>query len=94
MIESSDKVSQESIGEWVKKAINLLLEKQVSETVILSSYKINTVIRSFFGHEIKIDRIGRALARIAKQAKLKRIGTKIPKYELKLSKFRAFKLPD
>jgi hypothetical protein len=46
------------------------------------------------GVEFKIDRIGRALARIAKQNKLKKIATKIPKYEIKVSKFRGFVLPD
>lgn len=87
-------VDQEMIGDFVKKAINLLLAKQISETVILSSYKISTVLKNYFGVELKVDRIGRSLARLAKQNKLRRISTKIPKYELRLSKFRGFQLPD
>ena len=30
-------ISQETITEFVKKAVNLLLQKQISETMILSS---------------------------------------------------------
>jgi uncharacterized membrane protein YheB (UPF0754 family) len=91
---SSKDVSQETITDFVKKAVNLLLQKQISETMILSSYKINTVLKNYMGVEFKIDRIGRSLARLAKQNKLKRIPTKIPKYELRVSKFKGFQLPD
>jgi uncharacterized membrane protein YheB (UPF0754 family) len=93
-MEQLKEIDQEMIGDFVKKAITLLLSKQISETVILSSYKISTVLKNYFGVELKVDRIGRSLARLAKQNKLRRISTKIPKYELRLSKFRGFQLPD
>ena len=83
---------KDSLSDHVKQAINLLVNKQISETVVLSSYKINTILKTYFGKEYKIDRIGRALASIAKNKKLKRISTKIPKYELKVSKFKSFQL--
>lgn len=83
---------KDNLVDYVKKAINHLVNKQISETVVLSSYKINTILKTYFGREYKIDRIGRALASIAKAKKLKRISTKIPKYELKVSKFRSFQL--
>jgi hypothetical protein len=70
------------------------MQKQISETLILSSYKINTVLKTYMGVEFKIDKIGRALAKIAKQNKLKKIPTKIPKYEMRVTKFKGFVLPD
>lgn len=88
---TSDKsVSQETLAEFVKRAINLLMEGQVSETLILSSYKINTVLQQRFGKNYKVDRIGRALSRIAKQKELKKLSTRVPKYVLQKSKFEKF----
>jgi hypothetical protein len=91
---SSSKPTAETISTFVKQAIDMLVKKQVSETVILSSYKINTVLKNFFGREFKVDRIGRALARIAKNNKLKRISTRIPKYIVRTTKFKSLALPD
>lgn len=86
--------NNEALSVWIKRAINLLAEKQISETMVLSSYKINTVLKQYMGVEFKVDRVGRALAKIAKQNKLRKIPTKIPKYEVKVSKFKGFLLPD
>jgi uncharacterized membrane protein YheB (UPF0754 family) len=88
------RVSTEKISEFVKRAISMLIQNQVSDTLILSSYKINTVVKNHLGKDFKVERIGRCLAKIAKQNKLKRIHTKIPKYELRKSKFRGFQNPD
>ena len=86
--------SQETILEFVKRAINMLLDNQISDTLILSSHKINSILKDRFGVNFKIDRIGRTLSKIAKQQELKRISTRIPKYELKASRFKRFRLPD
>ncbi len=86
--------SQETIMEFVKRAINLLLDNQISDTLILSSHKINSILKDKCGCNFKIDRIGRALSKLAKQQQLKRITTRIPKYELRPSKFKRFRLPD
>ena len=91
---STKTASQETIQEFVKRAINLLLDNQISDTLILSSHKINSVLKDKCGVNFKIDRIGRALSKIAKQQQLKRISTRIPKYELKASRFKRFRLPD
>lgn len=84
------KVSSETLAEFVQRAINLLMEGQVSETLILSSYKINTVLHQRFGKNFKVDRIGRCLARIAKQKELKKLTTRVPKYILHKSEFTKF----
>ena len=68
---SDELIPKEKLADFVKQAINLLLEGQVSDTLILSSYKINTILKHKLGKNFKIDRVGRALARIAKQKKLK-----------------------
>ena len=78
--------SKESLIKFVKRAIELLCEKNISRVVILSSYKINSVLRENYGVNIKVDRIGRILGQVAKLNKLKRLSTNIPKYKLHISK--------
>ena len=78
----------ESILDSLKKAVDLLVHRQISQTVILSSYKINTVLKENFGIDIKVDRVGRALSKYAKQEHLKRLTTNIPKYELNITKYQ------
>ena len=78
--------NRESLIKLIKKAIELLAEKNVSQTVILSSYKINSVLKESFGIDIKVDKIGRVLSRLAKLNELKRLNTNIPKYKLQISK--------
>ena len=79
------------LQEYVKKAIELLCQKNFSDVVILSSYKINSVLREYFGVDIKVDRVGRMLANIAKKNQLKRLKTNIPKYSLKTSRLSKLK---
>ena len=78
--------NRESLINLVKRAIELLCEKNISSVVILSSYKINSVLRDNYGVNIKVDRIGRILGRVAKLNQLKRLNTNIPKYKLQISK--------
>lgn len=89
-LDPNSDVSTETLAEFVKRAINLLMEGQVSETLILSSYKINSVLQRKLGKNFKIDRIGRTLARIARQKELKKLSTRVPKYILHKSEFTKF----
>jgi len=79
--------NRETLINLVRKGIQLLCEKNISSVVILSSYKINSVLRESYGVNLKVDRIGRILGKIAKLNNLKRLSTNIPKYKLKISKF-------
>ena len=79
------------IATFVKRAINILAEKQISRTVVLSSHKINSAIRTYIGEKIKINKVGRTLAKIAKKMNLERLETKVPKYVLRLDNFSGFK---
>lgn len=74
---------------FVKRAIELLCEKNLSSVVILSSYKINSVLKDHYGVDIKVDKIGRILSKVAKLNELKRLNTNIPKYRLQISKVRS-----
>lgn len=85
------KKKEKPLREFVVEAVDFLVGKQVSETLILSSYKINTVFKTHFGVNFRVDRIGRALSRFAKKRKLERLGTNIPKYKLVVSKYLANK---
>ncbi|MFX1313140.1 MAG: hypothetical protein ACFFHD_11090 [Promethearchaeota archaeon] len=83
--------NRETLIHLVKRAIELLCEKNISNVVILSSYKINSVLKESFGINIKVDKIGRILSRIAKLNELKRLSTNIPKYKLQISKVSSLK---
>ena len=84
-------IEKEKILKLMEKAIKLLCEKSYSQIVVLSSYKINTVLKEHFFVDIKVDRIGRLLSNIAKRNQLKRLSTNIPKYKLKISNFSSLK---
>lgn len=84
-------LEKEKLVLLIKKAIELLCEKNISDVVILSSYKINSVLKEQYGLNIKVDRIGRILSNIAKRNQLKRLSTSIPKYKLKISNFTNLK---
>lgn len=84
------KDSTKSVWPFVTQAIDTLVKNQISDTLILSSYKINTVIKNYFGKNFKAEVVGRCLARLAKHNSLKRIKTRIPKYELRKSNFSKF----
>ncbi len=85
-METNQKESRETLIQLVRRAIELLCEKNISSVVILSSYKINSVLRESFGVDIKVDKIGRILSKVAKLNELKRLSTNIPKYKLHISK--------
>ena len=78
--------NKEKLIGLVKKAIELLCERNISSMVVLSSYKINSILKENYGVDIKVDRIGRVLSRIAKLNQLKRLSTNIPKYKLMVSR--------
>ena len=77
---------KETLLKLIKQAIEMLCEKNISNVVILSSYKINSVLKENYGVDIRADRIGRILSKLATHNKLKRLGTNIPKYKLHINK--------
>ncbi len=81
-----EKPDKETLINLVKQGIEMLAEKNISNVIILSSYKINSVLKDNYGVDIKVDRIGRILSTVAKNNQLKRLGTNIPKYKLQISK--------
>ena len=85
-MKNTQRASKETLIGLVKRAIELLCEKNISSVVVLSSYKINSILKDNYGVNIKVDRIGRVLGRIAKANQLSRLSTNIPKYKLKVSR--------
>ena len=81
-----EKPDKETLINLVKQGIEMLAERNISNVVILSSYKINSVLKDNYGIDIKVDRIGRILSTVAKNNHLKRLNTNIPKYKLQISK--------
>ena len=82
---------KETILSMVKQAIEMLCEKNISSVVILSSYKINSVLKENYGVNIRVDRIGRILSGLARRNELKRLNTNIPKYKLQISQLSSLK---
>ncbi len=86
-----NKSDKEHLITCIKQAIEMLCEKNLSDVVILSSYKINAVLKENYGVDIKVDKIGRVLSNLAKRNQLKRLNTNIPKYQLHISKVGTLK---
>lgn len=84
-----EKQDKETLINLVKQGIEMLAERNISDVVVLSSYKINSVLKDNYGIDIKVDRIGRILSTVAKNNHLKRLNTNIPKYKLQISKVSA-----
>ncbi|MFO8018703.1 MAG: hypothetical protein R6U96_08720 [Promethearchaeia archaeon] len=84
-MKSNKDKEKEKLIQNIEKAIKLLCEKNISEVVILSSYKIHSVLKDNYGMNLRVDKIGRILSTIAKRNKLKRLTTNIPKYKLHIS---------
>ena len=84
-----EKPDKNTLINLVKQGIEMLAERNISNVVILSSYKINSVLKDNYGIDIKVDRIGRILSTVAKNNQLKRLSTNIPKYKLHISKVSA-----
>jgi len=82
---------KEALTKLVKQAIEMLCEKNISSVVILSSYKINSILKDSFAIDIRVDRIGRVLSNVARRNQLKRLSTGIPKYKLHISKVTSLK---
>ena len=89
-----DKPDKETLIKLVKQGIEMLAEKNLSSILVLSSYKINSVLKDNYGVDIKVDRIGRILSNVAKNNKLKRLSTQIPKYQLQISKVARLQYPE
>ncbi|MHA1349372.1 MAG: hypothetical protein ACTSPZ_00885 [Promethearchaeota archaeon] len=89
-----DKPDKETLIKLVKQGIEMLAEKNISSVLVLSSYKINSVLKDNYGVDIKVDRIGRILSSVAKNNKLKRLTTQIPKYQLQISKVGRLQYPE
>ena len=91
---NQSKPDKETLIKLVKQGIEMLAERNISSIVILSSYKINSILRDNYGIDIKVDRIGRVLSSIAKKNHLKRLSTQIPKFQLQISKVARLEYPN
>ena len=88
------KPDKETLIKLVKQGIEMLADRNISSIVILSSYKINSVLKDNYGVDIKVDRIGRILSSVAKNNKLKKLSTNIPKYQLQIAKVGRLEYPE
>lgn len=88
---TQNREDKENLIDLMKKAIEVLCEKNISEVVILSSYKISSVLSDNYGINVRVDKVGRLLAKVAKRNELKRLRTNIPKYKLHISQLPQLK---
>ncbi|MHA1490216.1 MAG: hypothetical protein ACTSRI_11250 [Promethearchaeota archaeon] len=90
-MEKKNTEDKETLTILIKQAIELLVEKNLSSVVILSSYKINSILKDHYAVDIKVDIIGRILSNLAKRNNLKRLSTNIPKYKLFSAELKNFR---
>lgn len=73
--------------ENVKKAIQYLLKRQIGNCLVLSSYKVSSVLKDRFGTDINISKVGRFISKFAKVNKLERLTTNVPKFKIEKKQF-------
>ncbi|MHA1793618.1 MAG: hypothetical protein ACTSVI_13315 [Promethearchaeota archaeon] len=80
--------------EDVKQAIKYLVNRQIGTCLVLSSYKISSVLKDKFGTDVNISKIGRFLSLFAKVNKLERLPTKVPKFKIDKARFDSLNFDD
>ena len=77
--------------ENVKQAIKYLVNRQIGTCLVLSSYKVSSVLKDKFGTDVNISKIGRFLSHFAKINDLERLPTKVPKFKINKERFNSLK---
>ncbi|MFX0100598.1 MAG: hypothetical protein ACFFCS_13570 [Candidatus Hodarchaeota archaeon] len=73
--------------ENVKQAIKYLMKRQIGNCLVLSSYKVASVLKEKFGTDVNVSKVGRFISKFAKFNELERLGTNVPKFKIDKSKF-------
>lgn len=68
-------------------AIGQLMKGHVGSCLVLSSYKLASVLKDRFGTDVNITKIGRFLSKFAKVNELERLDTNVPKFKLDRDRF-------
>ncbi|MHA1683627.1 MAG: hypothetical protein ACTSUE_21995 [Promethearchaeota archaeon] len=77
--------------ENVKLAIQYLLKRQIGNCLVLSSYKVSSVLKDKFGTDVNISKVGRFISKFAKFNKLERLKTNVPKFKIDKDNFNKLK---
>ncbi|MHA1370542.1 MAG: hypothetical protein ACTSRA_12620 [Promethearchaeota archaeon] len=77
--------------ENIKKAIHYLMNRQLGSCLVLSSYKVASVLKDRFGTDVNISKLGRFISKFAKENNLERLSTNVPKFKIEKSKFSEIK---
>ena len=71
----------------VMTAIAQLMKGHVGSCLVLSSYKLASVLKDRFGTDVNITKVGRFLSKFARVNELERLGTNVPKFKLDRARF-------
>lgn len=80
-------MADDTFIENVKQSIKHLMAGQIGDSLVLSSYKIASVLKDKFGTDVNISKLGRFLSKFAKVNRLERLGTNVPKFKLTRDQF-------
>lgn len=78
---------QENFKENIINALAVLMKGHVGTCIVLSSYKVASVLKDKFGTDVNISKVGRFISKFAKQNDLERLNTNIPKFKMTKDQF-------
>ena len=81
-------------SEELKEAIRLLMKGHVGSSLVISSYKVASVLKDRFGTDINMSKIGRFISKFAKENDLERLDTNVPKFKIDREKFDSIKFEE
>jgi len=85
--ETKEKKEKPDLAEDMKQALIQLMKGHVGTCLVISSYKIASVLKDRFGTDVNVSKVGRFLAKFAKENELERLDTNVPKFKIDRDKF-------
>ena len=63
------------------------MKRQIGNCLVLSSYKVASVLKDKFGTDVNVSKVGRFISKFAKMNDLERLSTNVPKFKIEKDKF-------
>lgn len=63
------------------------MKRQIGNCLVLSSYKVASVLKDKFGTDVNVSKVGRFISKFAKMNDLERLSTNVPKFKIEKEKF-------
>ena len=83
-----------TFAEELKEAIRQLMKGHVGSSLVISSYKVASVLKDRFGTDVNMSKVGRFISKFAKENELERLDTNVPKFKIDREKFDSIKFDE